>query len=178
MCIVPPWNAARQRWPGAAKCFSLRLSSCHSILVCSQCNPCREGGGSEAVMSVIIVCLFIALIVMYWISLYSDRHLIRRIEVNDERRVLLHMRQGTSHFDQLAEERLDNAGKHADGVRPVGRPNLTYKMKIVLSFFQVGTYSCGVRRKRASVPCAVCMCCVDCHEYRIHPGASVATSVS
>ena len=74
---------------------------------------------------------------MYYLLLFSDRSLFRTVEEQYAFRIEA-MKQNANikgGYDEYAEPGNDDT--RAMDYRPMGRPNLTYKLKIILGFFQV-----------------------------------------
>jgi len=92
-------------------------------------------------MIIIILAVCLGLWAMYFLLLYSDRALMIHVKANDEKRADAIRRNrvefdGKGGFDEMLDD--DDGGQPLD-YRGMGKPNLTYKLKIILGFFQIST---------------------------------------
>jgi IPT/TIG domain/Tyrosine-protein kinase ephrin type A/B receptor-like len=123
--------------------------------LCAQCSPNSQLSASGRCISCagnddsnIVVFVFVTMILcgglfaMYYVILFASRHTIAQVNAQYARRVQLFRtsfrdsRRGG--FDELAEP-LEEGNMKFEGYRPVGKPNMTYKLKIIVSLFQIAT---------------------------------------
>jgi IPT/TIG domain/Transient receptor potential (TRP) ion channel/Tyrosine-protein kinase ephrin type A/B receptor-like len=134
----------------------LNCTSCSGQRVGAICAVCRDGYHSPTTTGDCVECpdyetsliytfLFSILVVgvlvlMYYVVLRTDRHLIRDAKIRTERK-----KQNEWEFFEDEEEATQTTKNLYDkaevehGLAPRAKPNFVYKLKIILGFFQIST---------------------------------------
>jgi hypothetical protein len=143
-----------------AHCEGGREAECAANREGPLCALCRSGtqpvvsGGCEACASRrgvnVFVTVLVSLVVLaamglvYAMVLYTDRSLLLMVMQKDARRVALirerhHEGFDRGGYDEFADPTTHSGAIRSPSYRPLGKPNLTYKLKIIVGFFQVST---------------------------------------